>query len=427
MPVKPDPPSSRVRSRKGRPPKAGPAVVVRNRTVRVDGRAARWIAGGHPWVFRDSVRHFPAARSGSAGVSLLEIRGPENESLGCGYLVGQGAIAVRVLTTRHVQAEVEQILRENFEHALDLRKRMLPSGLTAYRVIHGDGDGFSGVNVDRYGQHAVMYQLCPEADFLVDVLKDWVGEALGLDGIYLQERFGPLAGKGPPAAARLVWGRAAEVEQTVTENGLKFIVDVTAPVNPGLFLDQRLGRGLVGSLAEGLKVLNCFSHTGGFTVYALAGRAEKVVSVDLSRRYHSWAIKNLALNGLERARSEFLASDAASELARLARRDKKGFHLAIVDPPTFSAGKKRAMSLTRDYPDLMASVLQVLAPSGMVLSCCNTGKLTERDFLRLLAEGSHRSGRRLNVIQRIGLPCDFPVPAGFVEGHYMKTFLLRAD
>jgi 23S rRNA (cytosine1962-C5)-methyltransferase len=304
---------------------------------------------------------------------------------------------------------------------------LLPPDLTAYRVIHGDGDGFSGVNVDRFGPHAVIYQLCPEARFLADELKEWVGEALGLTGVYVQKRFAPQSRAKAPDPARLCWGKPADLEQTAVESGLKFLTDVTAPVNAGLYLDQRPGRTLVGSLAEDLSVLNCFSYTGGFTVYAAAARAEKVVSVDLSNRYHAWAAKNLKVNGLDGSRHEFVASEAVGALTRMARKGKHRFQLAIVDPPTFSVSKKGAMSLTRDYPEVMSSVLEVLSPSGLVLASSNAARMSEKDFLKLLAVASSRSGRRLSVIQRLSLPCDFPVPAGFTEGHYLKTVLLKAD
>lgn len=404
----------------------GPAIRISQPTVQIEEEGARWIRAGHPWVFRDSIRSCPSLSS-STKATILVIIDQKREVLGKGYWVEEGAIAVRVLTTDPDSKGKEEIVQKNLDRAMNLRKRLLSPDLTAFRVVHGDGDGLSGINVDRYGSFVVIHQLCKEAHFLTEEAAKRIGEKYGLKGVYLQKRFGPPI-KGPSPGAQLAWGEAAGLSEEVSENGLRFQVDVTAPVNPGLFVDLRQARQRFGEMARSKNVLNCFSHTGAFTVYAAAKGADKVVSIDLSQRYHGWAKRNLALNGLDPKKHEFVAADTVSALTRMARRGSPFFDLAVVDPPTFSMGRKKgAMSLGRDYPEVMASVCSMMRQGGVLLACCNTARLSWADFSKLLASAGIKARRRLTLLGQASSGPDFPIPVGFLEGYPLKAAWLTVD
>ncbi|MCD6497238.1 MAG: class I SAM-dependent rRNA methyltransferase [Deltaproteobacteria bacterium] len=394
-------------------------VSVRRAAVRVDRQAADWVRLGHPWVFRAAVR------ADTAPKGLVDVLDPRGDVVGRGYFVRSGPIAVRVLTRDPRIDRPAALARRVVGRALDLRRDLLAPDLTAYRVIHGDGEGLSGLVVERFGRFAVLQQFCEEAEFLVEPVCEAVGSALGLSGLYLQERFRPPEPGKPRQAARLVWGHKADVEELVTEGGLRFSVDVRAPQSVGLFLDFRLVRSYLNRIAAGRRVLNCFSHTGALSVVAAAAGAAEVVSVDVSSRYQAWAQKNFRLNGLDPAAYQFEAADAISALHRWGKKKGPLFDVVILDPPTFSAGRGKPFSVAKDYPELVEASVNVLSPGGYLLAASNTVKMSDVEFWRLLAEGAKRARRDLVLVHRFSLPPDFPIPPVFAEGQYHKAVVAR--
>lgn len=393
--------------------------------MRIDDEAAWWVRAGHPLVFRRSLKAEGRAPRGERGGGLLEILDSAGRFVGHGYACA-GATALRVLSTDRELSEASRLVERSVKRAVALRKKFLPADLTAYRIIDGEGEGLSGLNVDRFGRHAVIYQFCREAGFLVEEVCRQVADQTGVEGIYLQKRFRPVSEEPQKKeAAQLVWGARADVEQVVCENGHRFVVDVRAPVSVGLFGDLREARVLVGDLSPSADVLNCFSHTGAFSVYAAAGGARQVMSVDMSRKYNAWAKKNFELNGLDVSGHEFISADAVSLLTRWAKKKKGRFDLVILDPPTFSKGRAGGFSVKRDYPEVVESACQVLCQGGYLLACCNTFQVPEHEFHRLLAAGASQASRTLQIIRRVGLPPDFPVVAGSTDGFYLKAALCR--
>jgi len=394
-------------------------VSVRRAAVRVDRQAADWVRLGHPWVFRSAIR------ADSAPKGLVDVLSPSGDVVGRGYFVHSGSIAVRVLTRDPRVGRPDALVRRVVDRALALRRDLLAPDLTAYRVIHGDGEGLSGLVLERFGRFAVLQQFCEEADFLVEQVCEQAGSALGLSGIYLQERFRPPEPGKPRQAARLVWGHKADVEELVSEEGFRFSVDVRAPQSVGLFLDFRLVRSFLTKIAAGRRVLNCFSHTGALSVVAAGARASQVVSVDVSSRYHSWAQKNFRLNGLDPMAYQFEAADAISALHRWGKKGGAAFDVVILDPPTFSAGRGKPFSVSKDYPELVEASLNALARGGFLLAASNTVKMSDLEFWRMLAEGAKRAHRDLVLVHRFSLPPDFPIPPVFAEGQYHKVVVAR--
>ena len=208
-----------------------------------------------------------------------------------------------------------------------------------------------------------------------------------------------------------------------------FAVDVTAPLGTGLFVDMRMGRQIVAELAAGRRVLNCFSYTGAFSVVAGLHGAAEVVSVDSAARAHARARHNLTLNGLvteQSTRFEFVTGDAMASLTRWASR-KRQFDLVVLDPPTFATAKGRTFTALRDYAELTASAVSVLAPGGLLCAASNAAKLSQEDFERAIGRGAVQAQRTAAVVQRSGQPEDFPVLPAFGEGRYLKFVTVRVD
>lgn len=394
---------------------------VRRGTVRVPADVATRIRSGHPYLFRDALGGRPMRES--AG-DLVELVDPAGEFVAKGLFDPLGAIAVRVVSRNPDGGFDAETIARRVESARRLREQVLPAdGSTCYRVVHSEGDGIPGVTVDRYGEHLVVHLYSSAIEPLRDALYDALEATWKPRAIYEQRRFRPQTGEGQREPASLARGQVAPVELEVTEGGLRFVVDVTAPLGTGLFLDLRQGRQAVRELAPERRVLNLFSYTGAFSVYAAKAGARQVVSVDVAPKAHARARRNLSANGLDEARHELIAGDAFKVLAKLAERQRQ-FDLIVLDPPSFGQSKERGVfSVQKDYRELVEGCLAVAAPGALVAAVSNTLKISAEEIDRAIGDAAARARRQVRVVGRRGLPPDFPVPAGFLEGHYLKFFL----
>jgi 23S rRNA (cytosine1962-C5)-methyltransferase len=395
---------------------------VRRGTVRIAGDVAARLRAGHPLVYRESLGARPMRES--AG-ELLEVVDSDGNFVARGLFDPEGVVALRVVTRDPNEIIDGTALRNRVEAARRLRVQLIGNDTDAYRVIHAEGDAVPGITVDRYGDYLVAHLFTAAAEPLRDWLYDALEASYKPKAIYEQKRYKPQTGEGQRAPAQLVRGEAAPVELEARECGLKFLVDVTAPLGTGLFPDLREGRRAVADRARGRRVLNLFSYTGGFSVWAARGGAAQVTSVDLAQKAHARARRNLQLNGLDEKSHEMIAGDAFKVLARMSERGQK-FDLVILDPPSFAQAKGKVFSVQKDYRDLVEASLSVAAPDALLACVSNTHKLPWDDLDRAIGEAAGRVGRFARVIERRGLPVDFPVPAGHAEGHYLKFALVAA-
>jgi 23S rRNA (cytosine1962-C5)-methyltransferase len=376
---------------------------------------------GHPYLFRDALGGRPLQQS--AG-DLVELVDPAGDFVAKGLYDPIGAIAVRVVSRNPDGVFDAATLARRVAAARRLREQVLPADDSdTYRVIHSEGDGIPGVTVDRYGEHLVVHLYSSAIEPLRDALYDALESTWKPRAIYEQRRFRPQTGEGPREPATLARGELAPVELEVNEAGVKFVVDVTAPLGTGLFLDLREGRKSVAGLSSGRRVLNLFSYTGAFSVYAARAGAREIVSVDVAPKAHARARRNLVANGLDEARHEFIAGDAFKVLAKMAERQRQ-FDLIVLDPPSFGQSKERGVfSVQKDYRELVEGCLAVAAPGALIAAVSNTLKISAEEIDRAIGDAAARSRRQVRIVERRGLPPDFPVPAGFLEGQYLKFFL----
>jgi 23S rRNA (cytosine1962-C5)-methyltransferase len=389
--------------------------------VRIQNDVAWRVRAGHPWVFRDALAGRPMREAPGTPIDVLD---PAGGFVARGLYDPDGPIALRIFTRDSSVTLNPATVRSRVERARGLRERLLSPSLSAYRVVHGEADGLPGVSVDRYGDYLVIHLFTAGLEGLAPSLREALVAVWKPKAIYEQHRFKPQTGEGPRAPAELVYGDAAPIEVEVREptstgEPITFATDVTAPLGTGLFLDLRAGRVAIARHARGKRVLNLFSYTGAFSIHAARAGAKEVVSVDLASRAHGRARRNLQLNGLSEEGHEFIVGDAPKVLARMIERGRR-FDLVIVDPPSFAQAKGHVFVAQKDYRDLVSQVMGVVEPGGIVACASNTAKLPLDEFDRILGDGASRERRTLSVIERCGLPEDFPVPAGFPEGHYLK-------
>jgi len=380
------------------------------------------IRGGNPWVFSQAIdRVEPGALEPGARVWVLD---PAGATIGHGYYNPATTIAVRMLALGGEPAPAE-IVRWRIERASKLRERVVGADTDCYRILNGDGDGLSGVVVDRYGEVAVMQLLTAGAERMRAEIVEHLNQLISPRAILersqgavrrqegLEDRVGVLA--CAPA------GEAVMNENRVRENGLSMTVDLERGQKTGAFLDQRENRARFGALAAGARVLDLCCYTGGFALNALKGGAKEIVAVDTSTHALDCARRNLELNGYPSGAVRFVHGEAGEYLGR---RDEL-FDLIVLDPPPFARSRADARRAEHLYVELNALALRALNSGGFLMTFSCSSHFCGEDFVRAMRIAEGRSGRRMRLLARLGPGPDHPVLLGHPEGEYLTGALLR--
>ncbi len=407
-----------------RPQPHSGAPLVRRGTVRLPGDVAAKIRAGHPWVYREVLAGRPLREKSGDVVELVD---PAGEFVGRGVYDEEAIIAIRVVTRNPGEVVGPDLVARRVREALAVRRLALAPEITAYRVVNAESDGLPGIMVDRYADYLVAHLFTPAVTMMRDALYDELQAQLGPKAIYEQRRFKPLSGEAPRGPAELARGAAAPVEVEVSEGELKFLVDPTAPLSTGLFLDLREGRRAIARWASGRRVLNLFSYTGAISVYARHGGAKEIVAVDAAAKAHARARRNFAVNGFDPEQPEHIVGDVFKVLARFAERGRR-FDMVVLDPPAFgTAGRGQVWSAAQDYGELVTAALGALVPGGILAAASATHKISPEDFDHMLAGGAARARAPLRILERRWLPPDFCVAPGFPEGSYLKFAVAVRD
>lgn len=385
---------------------------------------SRHLRAGHPWVFRKGLMGAPKLPAGSV-VDLVD----GHRFVARGYFDPFSAIAVRVLTTDPKVEIDERFFEQRIKECVLARQSLIDlSGTTAYRLVHGEGDGLPGVIVDLYAGWAVLklYSagLTPYRPLIVDAL---VKAVPGLQGVIGRDEVGrddadvdEEKGNG-----RVLWGSPAPTPLTIEERGVKFLVDVYAGQKTGFFLDQRENRFLLRRLGKDREVLNCFCFSGGFSVNAALGGAKSVFSVDQDADAIALARENFPLNGIEPAAHDFLAADVF-ELLESFKKEGRTFDLIVLDPPAFAKSQKAVEAAVAGYASLNRQALALLRPGGLIATASCSARVTAEQFLSAVREGAFNAGVDLTLVEERYQPPDHPVRLQFPEGKYLKFLTLQA-
>ena len=380
----------------------------------------------HPWVFSGAIAEI---QGNPLEGDLVAVHAADGSFMAYGHYQ-IGSIAVRVLSFD------ESALHPDFfevmlARALQVRVACGLDGsesTNCYRLVHGEGDNLPGLIIDHYDGVCVI-QAHSVGMFRA---KKQICEALQkVYGPALKAVYDKSSGTAPfKAGLELIDGYMyrrpdfSDDEQTVLENGHKFIVNWTEGQKTGFFLDQRDNRALVGSLAKGRNVLNLFCYTGGFSIYALAGGAVHVDSVDSSKKAMMMVDRNVALNGFDESKHTSLCCDAIDYLKN-APEDK--YDLMIVDPPAFAKHRGSLKNALRAYQRLNAAAIAKVAPGGLVFTYSCSQVVDKEAFALAVFSAAAQTGRSVRILDRLNQPCDHSVNIYHPEGEYLKGLLLYVE
>ena len=374
----------------------------------------------HPWIFSGAVERIHGAPE--AG-DTVEVATSQEKFLAYAAYSPHSQIVARVWDWNRDNRIDSKFFRDRLSRAIAARGALVRES-NAMRLVHGESDGLPGLVIDRYGDTLTMqvltagaerwYQTC--ADIVLEltvaarVFERSDAEVRQLEG--LAPRVGVLRGSAPPERIKIKEGR------------LEFWVDVRSGQKTGFYLDQRVNRARVGKLARDKEVLDCFCHSGGFALHALANGAQSVLSIDSSAAALQLARENLALNNLPENKAAWRDGDVFKMLRAL-RDDGKHFDLVILDPPKFAPTAAHARKAARGYKDINLLAFKVLRPGGLLATFSCSGGISAELFQKIIAGAALDAGVDAQIIEFFAAAPDHPVALNFPESAYLKGLLCR--
>lgn len=375
----------------------------------------------HPWVFSGALTSMPDDVDEG---SLVRVVAHDGRVMGVGHFQ-IGSIAVRMLSFDDTPVDAG-FFRTRLAEALRLRQTlglMRPDN-TAFRLVHGEGDFLPGLVIDIYGHTAVVQAHSPGMHYARDI----IAEALvSLDGAdirnvyYKSETTLPYKARLDPQNQYIVGDFETDIAM---ENGLKFHVDWLRGQKTGFFVDQRDNRSLLEKYSAGRRVLNMFCYTGGFSFYAMRGRATKVCSVDSSAKAVTLTRANVELNFPGDGRHTAVAEDAFKYLEAM---DKDEYDLIVLDPPAFAKHRSALRNALRGYQRLNALGFEKIAPGGVLFTFSCSQAVTKEQFRLAVFSAAAQTGRRVRILHQLTQPADHPVNIYHPEGEYLKGLILYVE
>lgn len=374
------------------------------------------ILNHHHWIFSGAVAKMPSFEDGE----ILPVYAHSNLFLGKAYFNKKSGIIGRMITFDDTspEKEIERLL----ESAVDLREKLFDDSTNAYRLINGEGDFLPGLIVDRYADVLVLQVTTLGMKRLKTLVLNWFKARLNPRVIYEKSEGPSLKEEGLLPTLESLHGNDFS-PVNVKENGLHFCVDYVKGQKTGFFCDHRQMRQQAKEIAAGKTVLNCFAYSGGFTVYALAGGAKKVDSLEISEHALSIAKQNVELNGFKIPKECFIQQDVFEFL----RENSLHYDLVILDPPAFAKKQKDILSACRGYKDINRLAIKKMPPKSWLLTCSCSHHVDEALFQKVVFQAAVEAKRNVRIVGKHLMAADHPVNICHPESDYLKSLLLYVD
>jgi 23S rRNA (cytosine1962-C5)-methyltransferase len=389
------------------------------KVIRLHPGRERSLLRRHPWIFDSAL-----AKGGADPGETVRVESHDGQFLAWAAYSPASKIRARAWSFAEGERIEAAFFRKRLSQAVALRQRLNPSS-DGVRLVHGESDGLPGFVVDRYGDTLVGQFLSAGAERWKKVLADALLEATGLQRLYERSDANARGLEGLPETTGWLRG-SGPTELTIAEHDWKFALDIAGGHKTGFYLDQRDSRARFADWVRRLgaqRVLNCYCYTGGFSVAALAGGAGEVTSIDSSGPALERARANVALNGFDAARAEFLDADVNASLRRFGEEGRQ-FDAIVLDPPKLAPTAAHAERAARAYKDINRLALKLLAPGGLLFTfSCSGGSSTDL-FHKIVASAGTDAGVDGYIAGHLGAAADHPMTLAFPEGEYLKGLVV---
>ena len=364
---------------------------------------------------------------------LVDVYSSKDKYLGTGFINDNSKIRVRIISTNANDKFDEAFWQRRVQYALDYRRQVMGEGFNCCRLIFGEADNFPGLTVDRFEDVLVAQVLSLGIELRKDIIFAKIIEIMrsyGEEINCLYERndvkIRKLEGmeeykgfyKNP-----LFDEKKEHTTLVITENGIKYNVDVENGQKTGFFLDQKYNRRAVAHLARGRKVLDCFTHTGAFALNAAMGGAQSVTAVDISQEAVDMTTKNIEMNDLTNVTA--VKADVFNLLTKLIEEKNKDYDFIILDPPAFTKSHATVTNAYRGYKDINLRAMKLLPRGGYLATCSCSHFMKEDLFLKMLNEAASDAKVTLRQIEARQQSPDHPIVFGIPETYYLKFYLFQ--
>jgi 23S rRNA (cytosine1962-C5)-methyltransferase len=375
----------------------------------------RAVRNRHPWIFSGAVKSRPHKAGEGDIVAVVTDAG---EMLGLGHYAPQATLICRMFHFGGQALGVDAAFWQGkLGAALQYRRRILDlEATTGYRLVHAEGDGLPGVIIDIYENTASVQLRTAGTAQLAPVIQDFLARELKIAHIHLRTE-SKEEGEGQ-------WIKGQQEGLIFRENGLSFHVDVETGQKTGFFLDQRDNKVLLRGLARGCKVLNAFSYSGAFSVYALAGGAVSVDSVDISAAAAELATRNVTLNFGETPQHKAIKADAFKYLGEM---EASAYDLIILDPPAFTKHISTVQKAARGYKEINLKAIQRIARGGLLFTFSCSQHVSTDLFRKIVFGAAADAGRDVRILHQMSQAPDHPVSIFHPEGEYLKGLCLYVE
>ncbi len=374
----------------------------------------------HPFLFRRRLGEFPG-RAAPGDIVRLESSGREH--LGWGLFNPHAEIAVRTLTP---QREMPQSAwwQERIASAVALRRDLLKLDAVsdAYRIIHAEGDGLSGLVVDKFGEVLVLEAFSLGMYQRAEALLDLMNPLCGTNHAVL--RCAPMSEEHEGFTAEPIGSESVPPKTTIQEFGTQFKIDFAGGHKTGFYCDQRDNRKQLAELSAGKSVLDVCSYTGGFAIQAkVLGNAAEVTAVELDEAACELAKENARIN---KAKVQFVQGDGFPYLRDMHRNGRK-YDVIVLDPPKLIRHRDEIEEAKTKYFDFNRLAIKLVAPGGVFLTCSCSGMLEVGEFTQLVTAAANAEQRRIQIFARSGAAADHPIAGNCPESEYLKTLWVRVE
>lgn len=375
----------------------------------------------HPWIFSGAVKNMPNVENGS----IIGVVDDKGALLGYGFFSPNSQIVCRIFefTNENLTFENQMYWTEKVKKAFLLRHSLLNFETTnAFRLLHAEGDFLPGVIADVYHDVIVMQLLIKGTEKILPFLLK-AFEELGYKNVYLKNKENSFRFEEVDLTNGWLNGKK-ETSVFIKENGLTFEIDIENGQKTGFFLDQRENRALVRHYAKGRNVLNAFSYTGGFSVYAQAGGAASIDSVDISKDAMKHAHQNAVLNFGENTIHQSIPADCFDFLRKM---PENKYNLIVLDPPAFAKNLRSVPNASRGYKDLNMIAMSKIAKNSLIFTFSCSQHIDSSLFRKIVFSAAADAKRNVRIIQQLSQCCDHPINIFHPESEYLKGLLLHIE
>lgn len=385
--------------------------------VTIESGRQKRIESGHPWVYQNEVHDILGEYSPG---DIVDVYNHKDRFIGRGYINPRSQILVRIMTREKDESIDEDFFRRKIQNAWEYRQKVADTN--ACRVIFAEADFLPALIVDKFGDYLVIQTLALGIDVHKNTIVKLLNEIIHPKGIYERNDVPVRELEG----LEMVKGYLSEPFDTmvrIIENGINFYVDVENGQKTGYFLDQKENRASIKDIVEGAKVLDCFCHTGSFSLHAGYYGAKEVLGIDISDLAVEFARKNAELNNLQDV-CRFEAANAFDRLRELQMKNEK-YDVVILDPPAFTKSRSTVEGAIRGYKDINLRAMKIINKGGFLVTASCSQHMTPDLFKEVIFDAAKDAKRTLRQVEFRTQSKDHPILWSSGETHYLKFIILQ--